>query len=521
MSRLIVIIVSCLLLFSCASKPVKKSENPGDLYVEGVNMMKAKKYDKAIEKFSDIRENFPFDPMALIATVKLADVYFERKEYTLALNLYEDFFKAHPEDENIPYVLLRIGECYDKLALSMDRDQAYTLKAIERYTYLKNRYPTSMFTETAEKHLKDLNQKLADRELYVGEFYYRTYQYNAAIIRLDYLLKKYPEAKGLDKALYYMALSYKELGEPAKSDDYLDRLLREYPTSPLQKSIKRERKTIQSQKIEPPPTRQSSTETPAKTDPQTPPPLSQKVEMPPVQQEAKETADKQEQHITQPQKIEQPVKQDTPVLLPPKRERQTLQPQIAEPLPIPQDGPRKRDIDLRPQIVLASHDGEAVGAEPVKQPDKKTEKNREKDKGGLGFIDKSKPIDIVSDTMEGFDKEKMVVFKGSVVAKQDDLFIYTDVIETYMNEESNEISKAYAKGNVKIVKQDRTANAKEAFFDNAKGEIVLKGDVVVYQGQDKITGNVITYYINEDKVVVEGEPEKRARAVLTPRSKNQ
>ena len=440
MSRIIVIIVSCLLLFSCASKPVKKSENPGDLYVEGVNMMKAKKYDKAIEKFVEVRENFPFDPMALIATVKLGDVYFDKKDYNLALNIYEDFFKSHPEDENIPYVLLRIGDCYDKLALTIDRDQAYTLKAIERYTYLKNRYPTSTFAANAETRLKDLNQKLADRELYVGEFYYRTYQYNAAIIRLDYLLKKYPDANGLDKALYYIAMSYKALGEPMKGNDYLERLQREYPKSKLEKSIKRERQTLQSQKMEPPPVRQDSTQ--------------------------------------------------------------------------------RREIDLRPQIIKASSEGEVIGTVPEKQPVKQVDKSKEKDKGGLGFIDKSKPIDIVSDTMEGFDKEKMVVFKGSVVAKQDDLFIFTDVIETYMNEESNEISKAYAKGSVKIVRQDRTATANEAFFDNTKGEIILKGDVVVFQGQDKVTGNVVTYYINEDKVVVEGEPEKRARAVLTPREKN-
>jgi outer membrane protein assembly factor BamD len=435
-----VIIISCLLLFSCASKPVKKSENPGDLYVEGVNMMKAKKYDKAIEKFVEVRENFPFDPMALISTVKLGDVYFDKKDYNLALNIYEDFFKSHPEDENIPYVLLRIGDCYDKLALTIDRDQAYTLKAIERYTYLKNRYPTSTFAANAETRLKDLNQKLADRELYVGEFYYRTYQYNAAIIRLDYLLKKYPDANGLDKALYYIAMSYRALGEPMKGNDYLERLQREYPKSKLEKSIKRERQTLQSQKIEPPPVRQDSTQ--------------------------------------------------------------------------------RREIDLRPQIIKASSEGEVIGTVPEKQPVKQVDKSKEKDKGGLGFIDKSKPIDIVSDTMEGFDKEKMVVFKGSVVAKQDDLFIFTDVIETYMNEESNEISKAYAKGSVKIVRQDRTATANEAFFDNTKGEIILKGDVVVFQGQDKVTGNVVTYYINEDKVVVEGEPEKRARAVLTPREKN-
>jgi outer membrane protein assembly factor BamD len=437
MSRLIVIIVSCLLIFSCASKPVKKSENPGDLYVEGVNLMKAKKYDKAISKFTEVRENFPFDPMALIATVKLGDVYFNMKSYDLALGTYEDFFKAHPEDENIPYVLLRIGDCYEKLALSMDRDQAYTLKAIERYTYLANRYPSSNYVATAETSLKRLNQRLADRELYVGEFYYRTSQYNAAITRLEYLLKKYPSANGLDKALYYIAMSYKALGDPVKSDEYIEKLQNEYPKSTLNKpiNIKGGRQTLKSQTIEQPTVNQNSS--------------------------------------------------------------------------------NRKEIDLRPQIIKASTEGEAIGT----APDKKHGRQADKDKGGLGFIDKSKPIDIVSDTMEGFDKEKVVIFKGSVIAKQDDLYIFTDVIETYMNEESNEISKAYAKGSVKIVQQDRTATAQEAFFDNIKREIILKGDVVVFQGQDKITGNVITYYINEDKVVVEGEPEKRARAVLTPRSK--
>ncbi len=38
-----------------------------------------------------------------------------------------------------------------------------------------------------------------------------------------------------------------------------------------------------------------------------------------------------------------------------------------------------------------------------------------------------------------------MVVKGSVIAKQDDLYIFTDVIETYLSEEVCEISKAYAK----------------------------------------------------------------------------
>jgi lipopolysaccharide export system protein LptA len=135
----------------------------------------------------------------------------------------------------------------------------------------------------------------------------------------------------------------------------------------------------------------------------------------------------------------------------------------------------------------------------------------------MGFFDKKKPVDIVSDTMEGFDKEKYVVFKGSVIAKQEDLYIFADTIEAYMSEETNEIEKAIARGNVKIVKQDRTATCREAIFENAKGEITLKENVIVYQGKDKLTGDVIIYYVNEDRVTVQAEKDKKAHVTIQPK----
>lgn len=494
MQKLLIVLVACLFLVACASKPVKKSENPGDLYVEGVNLMKAKKYDDAIQKFGDVRENFPFDPMALIATVKLGDAHFEKKDYDIAAGVYEDFFKAHPEDENTPYVLMRLGACYEKVALSMDRDQAYTLKAIERYTYLKNRYPTSTYANIADQQLKVLNQKLADRELYVGEFYFKSYQYSAAVTRLEYLLKKYPDAKGLDKALYYLAMSYRELDDTVKSDHYIDRLRAEYPASLKARTAVREKKTLQLQKTEPLSTKPEAA---GRQD------IDLKPQVVTASRESRET------------QIEKPAAAS----------------EVNETTPVKPKAAGRQDIDLRPQIVKASQEvtedprvvkpsQEAQEAQAGKQAETpKQEEPKSKAGGGLGFINKNKPIDITSDTMEGFDKEKYVVFKGSVVAKQDDLYLFSDTIEARMNEETNEISNAHAKGNVKIIKQDRTATSREAFFDNAKGEIILKGNVVVYQGQDKVTGNVITYYIEEDRVVVEGEQDKRARAILTPKKK--
>jgi lipopolysaccharide transport protein LptA len=425
MRRIIVLIAACLLIFSCSSTP-KRSDNAGDIYVEGVNYMKAKKYDKAKDSFSYIRENFPFDPISFIAAVKLGDVYFEQKNYVQAAGVYEDFFNSHPEDENIPYVLTKLGECYEKVSLSFDRDQAYTLKEIDRYVYLKNRYPASSYAKDVELRLKVLGQKLADRELSTGEFYYRRDQFNAAILRLEYFLKRFSYANGVDRALYYLSLSYMQLGNQQKSEFYADLLRKEYPKSPLLKigtktgaTATRERKTLQL------------------------------------------------------------AKSDQPLFSAEERKR--------------------REIPLGPQIVLAKAEA----------------KEGKEDK--LSFFDETKPIDIVSDTMEGFDQEKYVVFKGSVVARQEDLYIFSDMVEAHMSEASNEIEKAYAKGNVKLVKKERTATCNEAIFDNKKGEIILKGNVIVYSGQDKLTGDVVTYYVNEDRVVVEGETQKKARMTITPK----
>ncbi len=163
MKKLLILLISCLLLASCAGKGTKKAEGPGELYVEGVNLMKEKKYDDAIRKFNQVRENFPFDMISLVAAVKLGDVHFERKDYVQAASVYEDFFNAHPEDENAPYVLARLGECYERLSPSIDRDQANTYKAIEKYTLLKNRFPNSSYAKVVEERLKKLTQKLADR----------------------------------------------------------------------------------------------------------------------------------------------------------------------------------------------------------------------------------------------------------------------------------------------------------------------------------------------------------------------
>jgi lipopolysaccharide export system protein LptA len=292
-------------------------------------------------------------------------------------------------------------------------------------------------------------------------------------VRLEYFLAKYPDAKGIDKALLYLVQSYRELGNQAKSDMYLDRLRAEYPNSLYARTTIRERKTLQTAKAGA-----------AKTAPQ----------MPVYEEKKKRNID-----LTVPRTAPAAKTDGTATIVAPKDQA---------------------------SVKESGKDAGKTGGKPAEEMTEETadgnkeiakDKKKEDDKNKLGFFDKKKPVDIVSDTMEGFDKEKYVLFKGSVIAKQEDLYIFADTIEAYMSGDTNEIEKAVAKGNVKIVKQERTATCREALFENAKGEITLKGNVIVYQGQDKLSGDTIIYFVNEDRVVVQAEKDKRAHITVQPK----
>ena len=557
------LIIPCIILLffaSCSKKAVVKPvENPGDLYVKGVDEMKKKKYDNAVADFAKVRENFPFDPIAVVAQVKQADAYFEKKDYQMAGGSYEDFVNSYPDDENAAYALHRLGECYEKQSLTLDRDQAITLKAIERFTFLKNRYPTSPYAKDADARIAALTAKLAAREFYVGEFYYRTGRYNASILRLDYFLSTYPEAKDRDKALYYLVLDYRELHNSEKAQQYLAMLRKEYPGGNYSVLAAREKPAALKQT--------------AAAAEAAPPPIVVGMDDGPVDASSSETK-KREIDLKPAEAAPAPEVAPTPGKAAPdapvdvaygeaKKREIDLRPTEAVPAPevapVPEapsdvtyDETKKREIDLKPAEaapapeVLAENKGSGPGpgkasdgaalqeAGPAKEAaaptegTKDTAKNDGDKKGAakndtFGPSNQKNPIDVIADTMEAFEKGKTNVFTGNVVVKQEGsgpgqtLYLFSDKVTAYRNEAENEIQRVDAEGNVRIVKADRTATCKQAFFYNDTHKIVLKGDVVVFEGNDKLTGDTVTYYLDEDRTHVEGQPDKRAHVTITPK----
>jgi lipopolysaccharide export system protein LptA len=159
------------------------------------------------------------------------------------------------------------------------------------------------------------------------------------------------------------------------------------------------------------------------------------------------------------------------------------------------------------------------------QDKKGSSKGGEKNVGlgtGLGFDANSRaPIDISSDTVEGDQKQNTVTFKGNVIAKQENTTIYANVLLITYDTENKKVREIVASGNVKVVNLDRRATGQKVIFYQDENKVVLEGDAVIREGENVVRGERVTYYINEERSVVESGKGGRVTTTIVPPKKEE
>ena len=138
---------------------------------------------------------------------------------------------------------------------------------------------------------------------------------------------------------------------------------------------------------------------------------------------------------------------------------------------------------------------------------------------GAGEERSNQPIQIKSDELSTDSVARTATFKGKVVARQGDVTIYADRLVVTYSDKEHDVEQIEAFGNVRISQGDRLAQAGHARYEGKGGKIVLDTEPKVFQGDDVVTGKIITYYLDEQRSVVTGGPEGRVEAVIHPREK--
>jgi outer membrane protein assembly factor BamD len=112
-----------------------------------------------------------------------------------------------------------------------DRDQSFTRKALEEFDLLLAQMPDSQYAPDVRERRVQARRKLAQKELYVGTFYFNRGNYAAAAGRFGNLLRQYGGAGFDDAALYYLGESLWQLEQKEEARTAFQRVVEDHSQS--------------------------------------------------------------------------------------------------------------------------------------------------------------------------------------------------------------------------------------------------------------------------------------------------
>jgi outer membrane protein assembly factor BamD len=184
-----------------------------ELAARGMEEFDDADYKKSIEYFQRLKDIYPFSKYAMLAELKLGDAHFRVGQYEDAVFAYEEFEKLHPRNEAIPYVIYQIGRCHFDRMTTFDRDQTAARKALDSFLRLQKQFPADPYSRSAAEHMVACYKSLSGHEFTVGEFYFKSKHFKAALGRFRRVITDYPDVGYHRPAITYIAQCEKKVDE--------------------------------------------------------------------------------------------------------------------------------------------------------------------------------------------------------------------------------------------------------------------------------------------------------------------
>jgi lipopolysaccharide export system protein LptA len=152
--------------------------------------------------------------------------------------------------------------------------------------------------------------------------------------------------------------------------------------------------------------------------------------------------------------------------------------------------------------------------------------------------EKEIPLRITAARLEADKLKGVIIFSGQVKAVHGDATLYSDQLWIYLESKpeqpkeavkpapetaeqsplgdmgAGQIDHIVAKGNVRMVQEDRVATGDEAIYYKKRDEVVLTGNPQLWRAENTLKGERIIFNLKTNKVLVESSPQRRVEALL-------
>ena len=223
-----ILVISFIFLFvSCSSTNEIVTNNKSDvaLYREGMNLLRKKEFDSAVEIFTELEIVHPYSSYSSKSQIMAGFAQYMSNQYEEAILTLSKFIELNPDHSSVPYALYLKAYSYYERMPDVNFDQRTSERALEEFTELINKYPKSKYAKKSKKHVSSLNNHLAAQEVKIGKFYQSQGFYLAGIKRYKKILSDYKKSSHIPEAIFRLIECYSSLGLN-KQSVYLFKILK-------------------------------------------------------------------------------------------------------------------------------------------------------------------------------------------------------------------------------------------------------------------------------------------------------
>ena len=206
------------------------------LYQKSIDAINHGRYDVGRLTLQALLNTYPDSEYLAKAKLAIANSYYQQggvAGLTEAESEYKDFITFFPTAPEAPMAQYRVAMSHFRLMGKPDRDLTQTRLAQAEFKEFLLKYSDSSLMPRAKARLREVQEVLAEGEYEVARYYYEKNANPAAKSRFLEIVNRYPSFSRADKACWYLAQTYDRLKQPKQAIPYYDRILTDYPLSPL------------------------------------------------------------------------------------------------------------------------------------------------------------------------------------------------------------------------------------------------------------------------------------------------
>jgi outer membrane protein assembly factor BamD len=149
---------------------------------------------------------------------------YKTDDYYLSGYYFKRFIRKYPKSNLAEEALFLSAICSVKNSPEYSLDQTETYNALDQLQIFIDEYPSSSRIDSCNQIMDNLRAKLELKQFEYAKLYYKTENYNSAVVALEQTLQKFPESTFKEEIHYLLVLSNFKLAINSIDEKKMERL---------------------------------------------------------------------------------------------------------------------------------------------------------------------------------------------------------------------------------------------------------------------------------------------------------